>query len=202
MKSRAGRLCLRTLRTSAAPRPSQRPKALRVRSKPVEANFLTSGVKVSDAMPIGCPGSSFCNSGVSADHRWILWLMKSTKARGTETGTQPVSRLGRPALRTNCVAQPQLARRPLHALLHTETSASLDAHSQQRQFLRAQRCIHSIDPIHLAFHRPRRKDSLDRIIPMIPRPQAAPTPVLRSRNQPCTYCPPGAFRAALGMGGS
>ena len=33
---------------------------------------------------------------------------------GNETGTQLVSRLGRPALRTNLVAQAQLARRPLH----------------------------------------------------------------------------------------
>src|SRR5271157_2885356 len=78
---------------------------------------------------------------------WRVW--------GNETGTQLVSRLGWPALRTNCVAQAQLARRPLHPLVLTERSAPLDAHAQPRQFLRAQRRIHSIGPIHRAFHRPR-----------------------------------------------
>src|SRR5271157_4010053 len=46
---------------------------------------------------------------------WRVW--------GNETGTQLVSRVGWPALRTNCVAQAQLARRPLHPLLLTERSA-------------------------------------------------------------------------------
>src|SRR5208337_5229294 len=114
---------------------------------------------------------------------------------GNETGTQLVSRtrtrlvsrLGWPALRTNRVAEAQLAHLALHPLLLTERSAPLDAHSQPCQFLRAQRRIHSIGPIHRAFHGPRREDGLDRIVPMIPRPQAAPTPDLRSRNTPCTH---------------
>src|SRR5271157_1695059 len=54
--------------------------------------------------------------------------------------------------------------------------APLDAHSQSRQFLRAQRRIHSIGPIHRAFHRPRREDGLDRIVPRNPRPEIPGTP--------------------------
>jgi len=81
-----------------------------------------------------------------------------------------------PALRTNYEAQPQLAGRPLHPLVLTERSAPLDAHSQPRQFLRAQRRIHSIGPIHRAFHRPRREDGLDRIVPRNPRPEIPGTP--------------------------
>src|SRR5271165_7115536 len=86
--------------------------------------------------------------------RGDLEVLSSELTLGNETGTQLVSRVGWPALRTNCVAQAQLARRPLHPLLLTERSAPLDAHSQPRQFLRAQRRIHSIGPIHRAFHRP------------------------------------------------
>jgi len=71
----------------------------------------------------------------------------------SETGTRLVPRLGWPALRTNGVLQPQLARRPLNPLVFAERSAPLDAHPHAPQFLRAQRCIHAIGPIHGAFHR-------------------------------------------------
>ena len=48
----------------------------------------------------------------------------------------------------------------------------------------AQRRIYAIGPIHGAFDRPRRYDGRDRIFSMHPRPQAAPVPVLRARDQP------------------
>ena len=154
---------------------------LRVRSKPAEAKFLPSGVRVSDAMPIGCPSGSFLQLGGLRGPQVDFMAHEVHQSEG-DGNTDAASFLAWAAGPPDELCGPTPDRRPLHALLHTEMSASLDAHSQQRQFLRAQRRIHSIDPIHLAFHRPRRKDNLDRIIPMIPRPQAAPTPVLRSRN--------------------
>ena len=45
-----------------------------------------------------------------------------------QTGTRLVPRLGWPALRTNGVLQPQLARRPLNPLVFAERSAPLDAY--------------------------------------------------------------------------
>src|SRR5271166_6412960 len=67
---------------------------------------------------------------------------------GSETGTRLVPRLGWPALRTNGVVQPQLARRPLNPLVFAKRSAPLDAHPHASEFLRAQRRIHAIGPIH------------------------------------------------------
>ena len=51
-----------------------------------------------------------------------------TRTEGSETRTRLVPRLGWPALRTNGVLQPQLARRPLNPLVFAERSAPLDAH--------------------------------------------------------------------------
>src|SRR5271157_1180116 len=62
---------------------------------------------------------------------------------GSETGTRLVPRLGWPALRTNGVLQPQLARRPLNPLVFAERSAPLDAHPHGPEFLRAQGRIHA-----------------------------------------------------------
>src|SRR5208337_3405078 len=104
--------------------------------------------------------------------------------RRSETGAWLVPRLGWPALRTNGVLQPQLARRPLNPLVFAERSAPLDAHPHAPEFLRAQQRIHAIGPIHGMFHRPRLYDGLDRIFSMHPRPQAAPALVLRPRDQP------------------
>ena len=50
------------------------------------------------------------------------------RAVGSETGTRLVPRLGWPALRTNGVLQPQLARRPLNPPVFAARSAPLDAH--------------------------------------------------------------------------
>src|SRR5208337_3029853 len=68
--------------------------------------------------------------------------------RGSETGTRLVSRLGWPALRTNGLLQPQLARRPLNPRAFAERSAPLEAHPHAPEFLRAQRRIHATGPIH------------------------------------------------------
>ena len=48
--------------------------------------------------------------------------------QGSETETRLVPRLEWPALRTNGVLQPQLARRPLNPFAFAERSAPLDAH--------------------------------------------------------------------------
>ena len=93
---------------------------------------------------------------------WLRQGQESHPARngdehaGEQNGARLVPRLGWPALRTNGVLQPQLARRPLNPLVFAERSAPLDAHPHAPEFLRAQRRIHAIGPIHGAFHWPRR----------------------------------------------
>src|SRR5208337_4614533 len=64
---------------------------------------------------------------------------------GSETGTRLVPRLGWPALRTNGVLQPQLARRPLNPLAFAERSAPLDAHPHAPEFLPSRSAAHSRD---------------------------------------------------------
>src|SRR5271166_2325737 len=56
-----------------------------------------------------------------------------------------VPRLGWPALRTNGVLQPQLARRPLNPLGFAERSAPLDAHPHAPEFLPSRSAAHSLD---------------------------------------------------------
>src|SRR5208337_2457701 len=108
-------------------------------------------------------------SNVRCTRRYLLASVSAGLTgsfKGAKRGTRLVPRLGWPALGTNGVLQPQLARRPLHPLVFAERSAPLDAHPHAPQFLCAQRRIHAIGPIHGAFHRPRREDGLDRIFSM------------------------------------
>ena len=89
---------------------------------------------------------------------------KSRNGDGVETGTQLESMTSCVPISSPWVAGPpdewhaptSLARRPLNPLVFAERSAPLDAYPHAPEFLRAQRRIHAIGPIHGAFHRPRR----------------------------------------------
>jgi len=58
-----------------------------------------------------------------ASRREVIYCGGAKRGRRSETGTRLVPRLGWPALRTNGVLQPQLARRPLNPLVFAERSA-------------------------------------------------------------------------------
>ena len=87
------------------------------------------------------------------------------------------------SLRPNGVVQAQFARCPLDPVIRAGRAAPHDAQPNSPEFLRAQRGIHPIGPIHRPVHRPWRSDGLDRLISVHPCPQAARAPVLGPLDQ-------------------
>src|SRR5271166_6860848 len=89
-----------------------------------------------------CPFSGGCRTKATGGWKPAhepSFLACGDRERGVVGELIPAGRLvpglGWPALRTNGVLQPQLARRPLNPLVFAERSAPLDAHPHAPEFL-------------------------------------------------------------------